>query len=97
MIATDSLSLLDTLFGHDELRMEKERDEPINLNTAKVVLDCVAADWDVLIEIQDAIIRLPQLKLQHVKGHQDPIRAYQNLSQLEQLNVDADRKASERV
>ena len=74
VIATDSLSLLDTLFGHDELRMDKERDEPINLNTAKVVLNSAAADWDVLTEIQDAIIRLPQLKLQHVKGHQDRLR-----------------------
>ena len=72
----------------------KERDEPINISSAKVVLDCVAADWDVLIEIQDAIIRLPDIKLQHVEGHQDRTRAYQNLSQLEQLNVDADRKVS---
>ena len=92
-IATDSLSLLDTLRGKDDTRMERERDEPINLSGSKVELNCISADWDVLIEIQDALTKLPQICLQHVKGHQDRHRAYQNLDQLGQLNVDADERA----
>ena len=94
IIATDSLSLLDTLFGHDATRREKEHDEPINLSGLKIVLNCVAPDWDVRIEIQESLAQLPQLKLQHVKGHQDRTRAYNAPTQLEQLNVDADAKAS---
>ena len=93
IIATDSLSLLDTLRGKDEARMERERDEPINLSGTSVELNCTSADWDVLIEIQDSLAKLPQIRLQHVKGHQDRHQTYQNLDQLGQLNVDADGRA----
>lgn len=93
IIATDRLSLLDTLRGKDETRMERERDEPINVSGTKVDLNCVSADWDVLIEIQDSLALLPQIRLQHVNVHQDRQQSYQNLDQLGQLNVDADEKA----
>jgi ribonuclease HI len=82
IIATDSLSLLDTLRGKDEARLEGERDELINLSGSKVDLNCVSADWDVLIEIQDSLAQLLQIRLQHVKGHQDRQQSYQNLDQL---------------
>jgi hypothetical protein len=49
--------------------------------------------WGVLIEIQDSLAQLPQIRLQHVKGHQDRQQSYQNLDQLGQLNVDADARA----
>ena len=77
----------------DEARMERERDEPINLSGTRVELNCTSADWDVLIEIQDSLAKLPQIRLQHVKGHQDRHQTYQNLDQLGQLNVDADERA----
>jgi hypothetical protein len=95
VIATDSQSVLDTLFGHDEARLDRDRDEPINLNGSKVVLNCAAPDWDVLIEIQDSLEKLPNISLSYVKGHQDRTRSYQELDVMGQLNVDADRKASE--
>ena len=93
IVATDSQSLLDTLFGHDEIRRDRERDEPVNLSGSKIILDCVAPDWDVLIEIQDAMNKLPHIKLEHVKGHQDRDRQYHELDEMGQLNVDADAKA----
>ena len=71
VVGTDSQSLLDTLCGKDETRLEIDRDEPIYLGGAPVVLDCACADWDILIEIQDSLKQLPMIKLQHVKGHQD--------------------------
>ena len=95
VIATDSQSVLDTLFGHDEARLDRDRDEPVNLSGSKVVLDCVSPDWDVLIEIQDSLEKLPSISLSYVKGHQDRTRSYQSLDVMGQLNVDADRKASD--
>jgi hypothetical protein len=95
VVATDSLSLLDTLFGRDETRRERERerDEPINLSGSKIVMDCLSPDWDILIEIQEALQKLPNIRLEHVKGHQDRDRRFADLPQMAQLNVDADAKA----
>lgn len=93
VVGTDSQSLLDTLCDKDETRLERDRDEPINMSGAPVVLDCACPDWDILIEIQDALVKLPRIKLQHVKGHQDRERAYHTLDQMAQLNEDADARA----
>ena len=93
IVATDNQSLLDTLFGHDEIRRERERDEPANLSESKIILDCLAPDWDVVIKIQDALNKLPHIKLEHVKGHQDRDRQYYELDEMGQLIVDADAKA----
>ena len=87
--------MLDTLAGRDELRREKDRDEPINLSGSSVILDCLSPDWDILIEIQSALSQLPNIKLAYVKGHQDRNRSYHELDEMGQLNVDADAKASE--
>ena len=95
IVATDSQSLLDTLFGRDELGREKDRDEPVNLSGSCIILDCLAPDWDILIEIQEALLKLPEISLSYVKGHQDRNRRYQELDELGQLNVDADAKARE--
>ncbi len=50
-------------------------------------------DWDILIEIQNALSQLPGLSLKYVKGHQDNKTPYVELPLLAQLNVDTDRKA----
>ena len=94
VIAIDSQSVLNTLFGPDEARLERDRDEPVNLNGSKVVLNCAAPDWDVLIKIQDSLEKLPQISLSYGKGHHDCTRLYQALEVMGQLNVDAYRKAS---
>ena len=95
IVASDSQSVLDTLFGHDELRRERDRDEPINLSGSTVILNCLLPDWDVLIEIQHALSQLPNIKLAYVRGHQDRHCSYHKLDEMGQLNVDADAKASE--
>ena len=95
IIGTDSQSLLDTLCGKDETRLERDRDEPINMTGTTVVLDCACPDWDILIEIQDSLSKLSGITLQHVKGHQDREREYHTLDQMAQLNVDADARAGQ--
>jgi hypothetical protein len=82
VIGTDSQSLLDTLCGKDETRLERDRDEHINMRGATAVIDCACPDWDILIEIQDALSKLSGITLQHVKGHQDRDRAYHTLDQM---------------
>ena len=93
IIATDSQSLLDTLNGVDELTQH----DNFSPSTAEgtVVLDVLAPDWDVLIEIQKSMEQLPRIKLEYVKGHQDRDTPYPQLSQMAQLNVDADAKAGQ--
>ena len=95
IVATDSQSLLDTLFGRDELGREKDRDEPVNLSGSCIILDCLAPDWEFLIEIQETLSKLPDISLLYVKGHQDRNRRYKELDEIGQLNVDADAKARE--
>ena len=51
-------------------------------------------EWDLLIEIQASLRRLPDIRLQYVKGHQDNDTPYQRLSIMSQLNVDADKLAT---
>ena len=51
-------------------------------------------DWDILIEIQTALIHLPDLQLKFIKGHQDNQTPYAHLVPLlARLNVDADAMA----
>ena len=94
-MATDSQSLLDTLFGHDELCREKDQDKPVNLSGSRIILDCLVPDWDILIEIQEALSKLPDIRLSYVKGHQDRDRTYQELGEMGKLTVDANAKARE--
>ena len=93
IIGTDSQSLLDTLNGKD-VDPQAEVD-PIPIHGAKVILDVLCPDWDILIEIQSAKALLPAVNLQYVKGHQDRSTPYHRLDTLAQLNVDADRKAAQ--
>ena len=91
-IATDSLSLVDTIQGvqHDAQGNEIDR-------AARYIhqLDPLFPEWDIVVNIRRKLHLLPDLILKHVKGHQDRRIQYQNLSLLAQLNVDADRKANQ--
>ena len=52
------------------------------------------SDWDVVMNICTVLQEMPGIHLQHVRGHQDRQIAYQRLSLLAQLNVEADRLAN---
>jgi hypothetical protein len=80
LLATDSKSLLDTLFGRDT--QDSNENAPVDLDANRVVLDVLCPEWDVLIEIQHSLKILPGVRLEYVEAHQDKKTAYQNLSLL---------------
>ena len=92
ILATDSLSLLDTLRG------VKIDDVPSGCEempeSVEAPLDPMSAEWDVVGKISSLLSDFPQMVLKHVRGHQDRKVQYQSLSLLSQLNVDADRLAN---
>ena len=90
-IATDSQGILDTLQIGD--KDPQDVNIPVDLGEGEIVLDCQRPEWDLLIEIQAELRSLPGVKLQHVQGHKDNKRPYQELDLLGQLNVDADHHA----
>ncbi|KAI2494762.1 hypothetical protein MHU86_19757 [Fragilaria crotonensis] len=90
-IGTDSKSVLDTLMNGDHDLQEEE--VPVDLDGDNVVLDALRPDWDVLIEIQEAMHRLPNVRLTYVRGHQDRKKRYESLTLMGQLNVNADHEA----
>ena len=92
-IVTDSQSVLKTLGGGDVDPQEAE--EPVRIDGNTVVLDVLCPDWDILIEIQNALLQLPDLTLKYSKAHQDDVTPYAQLPLYAQLNVDADTLASE--
>ena len=53
VLVTDSQSVLRTLGGGDQTF--KETDEPVRIDGNKVVLDVLCPEWDILIEIQEAL------------------------------------------
>jgi hypothetical protein len=91
VLATDSQSLLDTLFGRDH--REQENTGPVDLDQNRVVLDVMCPEWDILIEIQKSLQLLSRVCLEYIEGHQDKKTSYHNLCLLAQLNVDADQIA----
>jgi exonuclease III len=88
-VVTDSKSLLDVLFGTDDTT-DNEQPPP-----QLPYLEPTQADWDVLVELRHSLERLPGITLRHIKGHQDRKVPYPRLPLLAQLNVDADRLASQ--
>ena len=92
ILATNSLSLLDTLKGvkMDDIPHGLE-DMPERINAP---LDPLSAAWDVVEKINSLLHELPKMMLKHVRGHQDRKVQYHRLSLLSQLNVDADRLAN---
>ena len=91
VLATDSQAVLNTLQEGD--RDPQEQDLPVDLDRGAVVLDCLRPDWDILIEIQEALKQMPSVTLKYVKGHQDTTTPYHELDTLGQLNVDAAKQA----
>jgi hypothetical protein len=90
-IVTDSQSVLKTLGGGDV--DPQATDEPIRIDGTTVVLNVLCPDWDVLIEIQHALLQLPGLTLQYIKAQQDDDTPYAQLPMFAHLNVDADKLA----
>ena len=88
IIATDSKSLLDTLFGTALSAQDCQAIKTLQST------DALQADWDVVVEIHRALAVLPGITLRHIKGHQDRKTRYDNLTLLAQLNVDADDMAT---
>ncbi|KAI2502879.1 hypothetical protein MHU86_11548 [Fragilaria crotonensis] len=93
-LATDSLSLVDTVLGIKRRRtlveeVMSEQDEPVQLP-----LDPLSPEWDLIVNIRRLFSEMPGLTLEHVRGHQDQRTNYQRLSLMAQLNVDADAMAT---
>jgi hypothetical protein len=88
-VVTDSKSLLNVLLGTDDTP-DNEQSHP-----HLPYLEPLQADWDVLVELRHSLERLPGITLRHIKGHQGRKVPYPSLPLLAQLNVDADRLASE--
>ena len=58
--------------------------------------ETLASDWDVLAEIWSTLHQnnlADSITVQHIKGHSDKHKPYQELTLLQQLNVDADSMA----
>ena len=85
------------LVGTDSQSMIDRRYVAGTGNTSKQLasLDVLDAEWDLLVEIQDALRELPGVDITYVKSHQDDKRAYASLPLMAQLNVDADRLAGQ--
>ena len=67
--------------------MFKETDKLIQIDGNTVVLDVLCPDWDVLIQIQEALLHLPGLRLKLIKGLQDDNTPNARLPLLARLNV----------
>ena len=89
IIATDSKSILDTLFGVEQSKNDCQAIKKLN------EIETLSPDSDVIVELQAALAALPGITLRHIKGHQDRKTSYDRLSLLAQLNVDADHLAGE--
>jgi hypothetical protein len=96
-VATDSLSLIDTLRGKTYTSADPYgavSQDKANLTTV-VILDPLIAEWDIIFSIQTLLREMPGLSLIHVRGHQDKKTPYHRLPLLAQLNVDADTLAGD--
>jgi hypothetical protein len=94
-IVPDSHSMLKTLGGGD-VHLQNAPDKPIKIVGDKVVLNVLCPNWDLLIKIQHALIHLPVMTLQCIKGHEDAKTPYAQLVPLDaQLNCDAGQLAGE--
>jgi exonuclease III len=92
ILATDSKSLLDTI----TVKPPKWANAaPFAKRKSLRDLDVKCPEWDLVSSILNEMHTLPNLTLQHVKGHQDRTTAYERLSLLAQLNVDADMMAAQ--
>ncbi|KAI2505025.1 hypothetical protein MHU86_9381 [Fragilaria crotonensis] len=99
VVATDSQSLIDTVLQRNIKQEHSGVDSTFIGGAQRQIkthpLDPTLPDWDVIRGIQVLLQQMPELKLKHVKGHQDRDIPYRHLSLLAQLNVDADAQASQ--
>jgi hypothetical protein len=79
IIATDSKSILDTLFGVEQSK--KDCQEAIK---KFMEIKTLSPDWEVVVELQAALAILPGITLRLIKGHQDRKTSYERLSVLAQ-------------
>jgi hypothetical protein len=91
VLATDSLSLLDTIRGvcRDDHGIAYE-----DIRSEGLPLETLSPEWDIVMNIRRLIAAMPNLQLQHVRGHQDRRVEYHQLNLMAQLNVDADAMAN---
>jgi hypothetical protein len=93
-LVSDSESVLNTLHGKD--MREKEIDAVhLILTKGPIILDVLCPDWDILIEIQTALLILPGITMQFIKGHQDCTTVFLTLPLVAQLNVEVDHLAGQ--
>jgi hypothetical protein len=89
VLATDSQRLLDTILA----KTCASGDNHPNVKTLQEV-SVESPEWDLVSSVIVHLHSQPGLTLQYVRGHQDRTVAYDNLSLLAQLNVDADEMAT---
>ncbi|KAI2506424.1 hypothetical protein MHU86_8050 [Fragilaria crotonensis] len=97
IVATDSQSLIDTITQKRPPSTQRLSDIFSQDDKAVIKsfpLDPTIPEWDIIRGIQVLLQEMPEITIQHVKGHQDRDIPYRNLSLLAQLNVDADAQAS---
>ena len=79
----------------DNMGMIKRLEE-LNNKIQGLPRDCFKAEWDVLSEVKHTMSTMGvKLITQHEKGHQDEKTKYEDLPLLGQLNVDADKLATQ--
>jgi hypothetical protein len=88
LIGTNSQSLINAGFGVDDDSDDPDREKQL------AVLEVLDTEWDLLVEIQEALRELPGVHLTYIKGHQDDRVSYGRPPLMaQQLKVDADRLA----
>jgi hypothetical protein len=89
IVATDSQSALDVLWKWIPQEGIPGTDPHLHMR------DPLMSEWEALVEVYKLLMKMPGIKLEYVRGHQDRQTAYAQLSLLAQLNVDADSMAEQ--
>jgi hypothetical protein len=77
-MGTNNQSLLDTIFGRDG--EGPVASTPKSLPPRLTPLNPLIPEWDLLVEIRNALTLLPKVRLVYVKAHEDRHRPYNQLS-----------------
>ena len=91
------VALVDTGLNEKEIELGCDNKSALDRsNTPEQSLDdMTAAEGDLLKVIKDTLPKFSNIALQHVRGHQDRTKSYENLPLQAQLNVDCDKAAKE--
>lgn len=71
ILATDSLSLLDTMHGISGNDSGLVEGEILKQELVLLPLNPLVPEWDSLVNTFHLLTEMPGLQLQHVRGHQD--------------------------